>query len=275
MLGEALEEAIAVFSDAKKEVLSKKYDYLDHRSMEFNDDFQIFMDKTNALKEHIADTIEKNFDTVWETPQGIRFLVRFEKVSEKIPLSKMDEKYMRILRYCEKEIERILKLFKKQRDEPPLPRNFPPIAGRIKWSRSLELHLTELVTSISSHPVLQTLPLTKDLENRYKSVKVILAEYEQEMTTLWLSQDVAVADPCLLQPVLALQGDKLIVNLHPTITLLIREAKCMAKMGIEIPIVAATLLCKQNHFYVIQDSLNVSVCNKTFIVHFTCLLPMN
>lgn len=259
LLGEALEEAIAVFSDAKKEVLSKKYDYLDHRSMEFNDDFQTFMDKTNELKEHIADTIEKNFDTVWDTVQGIRFLVRFEKVSEKIPLCKMDEKYMRILRYCEKEIERILKLFKKQRDEPPLPRNFPPIAGRIKWSRSLELHLSELVTSISSHAVLQTLPLTKDLENRYKSVKVILAEYEQEMTTLWLSQDVAVADPCLLQPVLALQGDKLIVNLHPTITLLIREAKCMAKMGIEIPIVAATLLCKQNHFYVIQDSLNVSV----------------
>lgn len=141
------------------------------------------------------------------------------------------------------------------------------MTGRIKWSRSLELHLSELVASISSHPVLQTLPLTKDLENRYNSVKIILAEYESEMTTLWLSQDVAVADPCLVQPVLALQGDRLIVNLHPTITLLIREAKCMAKMNIDIPIVAATLLCKQNHFYVIQDSLNVC-CKKLY--HMTC-----
>lgn len=33
----------------------------------------------------------------------------------------------------------------------------------------------------------------------------------------------------------------------------------MAKMSIDIPIVAATLLCKQSHFYVICDSLNVSV----------------
>lgn len=78
------------------------------------------------------------------------------------------------------------------------------------------------------------------------------------MTQIWLSQDVSVADACLVQPILALQGDRLVVNLHPTIPLLIRESKCMAKMKIDLPIVAATLLCKQNHFNTIQDSLNVS-----------------
>lgn len=257
LLGEALEEAMATFDEAKKEVLSKKYEYLDHRNLEYNVDFQNFMAKTDTLKESIAAMIEFNFDTVWETPQGIRFLIRFEKVSEKIPLSMMDDKYQRILKYCEKEVERILKLFRKQKEDPPLSRNFPPIAGRIKWCRSLELHLAELVTNVSSHPVLQTLPTTKDLENRYNSVKVILSEYEQEMKHIWLSQDVTIADACLIQPVLALQNEKLVVNLHPTIPLLIREATCLSKMNIELPIVAATLLCKQNHFNTIQDSLNV------------------
>lgn len=51
------------------------------------------------------------------------------KVSEKIPLAKMDEKYERILKYCEKEVERIIKMYKKQKDDPPVPRLFPPIAG--------------------------------------------------------------------------------------------------------------------------------------------------
>lgn len=259
LLGEALEEAIATFDEAKKDVVSKKYDYLDHRNAEFNNDYLSFISKTNTLKESIATMIELNFDTVWETPQGIRFLIRFEKVSEKIPLSMMDEKYMRILKYCEKEVDRILKLFRKQRDDPPLPRNFPPIAGRIKWCRSLECHLSELVNNVSNHPVLQTLPQTKDLENRYNSVKIILAEYEQEIVNIWKSQDIAVADLCLIQPVLAIQGDRLYVNLHPTIPLLIRESKCLAKMDIQLPIVSATLLCKQNHFISIQDSLNVSL----------------
>lgn len=71
----------------------------------------------------------------------------------------------------------------------------------------------------------------------------------------------SVADACLIQPVLALQTDRLFVNLHPTIPLLIREAQCLAKLDIELPIVAATLLCKQSHFHAIQDSLNVGKFN--------------
>nr|CAD7423857.1 unnamed protein product [Timema monikensis] len=125
----ALEEAMKTFSEAKAGVTTKTYDYLDHRNAEFDADFDTFLGKTDALKESVGALIEENFANVWETPQGIRFLIRFEKVSEKIPLTQMDDKYDRVLKYCEHEVERILKLFKKQKDEPPLPRNFPPIAA--------------------------------------------------------------------------------------------------------------------------------------------------
>lgn len=82
LLGEALEEAMTTFEDAKKVIVSKKYDYLDHRNAEFNTDYQVFMEKTDALKESVGSMIESNFDSVWETPQCIRFLVRFEKVND-------------------------------------------------------------------------------------------------------------------------------------------------------------------------------------------------
>ncbi|CAD6991963.1 unnamed protein product [Ceratitis capitata] len=240
----------------KKEILSKKYDYLDHRNGEFNEDFDRFMSKTDTLKDTIATLIETNFDTVWETPQCIRFLTRFEKVSEKIPLSRMDEKYVRIIKYVDKEVDRVNKMFKKQRDDPPVCRNFPPIAGRIRWSRALDAHMRELMEAVLEHQVLSGLPLTKDLENRYNNVIGLLKEYEAEIISIWLDQDVSVADACLLQPLLALQGDRLFVNLHPTIPLLIREAKMLAKMDIELPIVAATLMSRQKYFTTIQDSLN-------------------
>ena len=81
LLGEALEDAILTFNDAKAGVCTKTYDYLDHRNPEFNVDFEIFMTKTNELKESIGALIEENFASVWETPQGIKFLTRFEKVS--------------------------------------------------------------------------------------------------------------------------------------------------------------------------------------------------
>lgn len=61
--------------------MNKQYDYLDKRNAEFENDFKKFLDQTEELKNNIAETIEVNFDSVWETPQGIRFLSRFEKVS--------------------------------------------------------------------------------------------------------------------------------------------------------------------------------------------------
>lgn len=81
LLGEALEDAMSTFEEAKKLVVSKRYDYLDHRNPEFNVDYNAFIAKTDALKTSIGTVIESNFDSVWETPQCMRFLIRFEKVN--------------------------------------------------------------------------------------------------------------------------------------------------------------------------------------------------
>lgn len=78
----ALEESIHIFEEAKAGVTTKIYDYLDQRNMEFDADFDIFLEKTDKLKESIGTLIEENFANVWETPQGIHFLTRFEKVGE-------------------------------------------------------------------------------------------------------------------------------------------------------------------------------------------------
>lgn len=77
-----MEETIRTFEEAKAGVTTKTYDYLDQRDVEFDADFDIFLEKTDKLKESIGTLIEENFASVWETPQGIRFLTRFEKVGE-------------------------------------------------------------------------------------------------------------------------------------------------------------------------------------------------
>lgn len=68
------------FEETKKIATSKSYDYLDPRNIDFDTDYNDFMTKTDSLKEEIGEIIEKNYADVWETPQGIRFLTRFEKV---------------------------------------------------------------------------------------------------------------------------------------------------------------------------------------------------
>ncbi|XP_060534779.1 dynein axonemal heavy chain 5 isoform X2 [Cylas formicarius] len=257
LLGDALEEAVENFAEIKALVMNKQYDYLDQRNAEFEHDFKNFLKHTDELKEKIADTIERNFESVWETPQGIRFLTRFEKVSEKIPLAKMEEKYERILKYCEKEVDRIIKMYRKQKDDPPIPRMFPPIAGRIKWARCLVSHLEELLSNVTSHHVMKNLPTTVELSRRHKAAENTLRMYETDMVALWMNQHVADVDHCLLKKLVAVcpERQKLKVNLHPTIPLLIRESDLMIKMDLPVPMVALTLYSKQDHFSLIQDSL--------------------
>lgn len=70
------------FDEAKKIATTKHYDYLDPRNQQFDADYDEFMSKIDALKKSIGTVIENNYADVWETPQGIRFLTRFEKVQQ-------------------------------------------------------------------------------------------------------------------------------------------------------------------------------------------------
>ena len=60
------------------------------------------------------------------------YSVRFEKLSEDIPVGVLAEKYMRMINTFSMEMERITKFFRKQINKPPIPRNFPDSSGKFK-----------------------------------------------------------------------------------------------------------------------------------------------
>ncbi|XP_017781875.1 PREDICTED: dynein heavy chain 5, axonemal [Nicrophorus vespilloides] len=268
LLGENLEEASKKFEEIKTGIMKKTYDYLDQRNGEFDKDFTTFISQTDELIESIGDIIEQNFDSVWETPQGIRFLTRFEKVSEIVPLKRMDNKYERILKHCEKEVERIIKMFRKQKEDPPIPVLFPPIAGRIKWAKSLISHLEELMDSVTNHHVLKSLPMTIELSKKYRYADHMLRNYQDDIIAVWMNQHVSDVDRCLKRNLLTICPDqnKLMVNLHQTIPLLIRESDLMLKMDLPVPIIAHTLFSKQDYFNLLKDSLQFLINNFIKIV---------
>lgn len=87
------------FEETKKIATSKSYDYLDPRNNDFDIDYDDFMTKTNTLKENIGEIIENNYADVWETPQGIRFLTRFEKVNKYICNFFLNKSIKSVLQY--------------------------------------------------------------------------------------------------------------------------------------------------------------------------------
>ncbi|CAH1099757.1 unnamed protein product [Psylliodes chrysocephalus] len=85
----------------------------------------------------------------------------------------------------------------------------------------------------------------------------MLRAYEADIVCLWMNQHVSDVDLCLMRNLIAVCQDqqKLKVNLHPAIPLLIRESDFMIKMELPVPMVALTLYAKQEHFNLVQDSL--------------------
>ena len=49
----------------------------------------------------------------------------------------LKDKYMRILANYSRDLDVVRKLYQKQKAEPVVPRNLPPVSGKIAWARQL------------------------------------------------------------------------------------------------------------------------------------------
>ena len=80
-----------------------------------------------------------------------------------------------------------------------------------------------------------------------------------------------MVDESLSKKLLTLSEDsgQLKVNLDHQVKQLIREADCLAKMGIPMPIVTSTLLSKSEHFVLVNDSLQVIDLMPNIIFYFS------
>lgn len=54
-----------------------------------------------------------------------------------IPDLGIDEKYQRILQNYGRDIEMVSRIYIKQKLDPPIGRDLPPVSGRIMWARQL------------------------------------------------------------------------------------------------------------------------------------------
>lgn len=63
-------------------------------------------------------------------------------------------------------------------------------AGRIKWARSLEAHLDELLSNVTTHHVLKNLPAAVELSRKHTTAQAMLKAYEEDIVALWMNQHV-------------------------------------------------------------------------------------
>ena len=81
----------------------------------------------------IVNFMNQRFERIIDTQQAIRLLRKFETLN--LPNMGIQDKYLRILNHYAKDIDYVSRTYQKNKTDPPVARDLPPIAGKVlKWN---------------------------------------------------------------------------------------------------------------------------------------------
>lgn len=179
---------------------------------------------------------------------------RFEKLD--LPNLGIQEKYIRILSHYAKDIETVSKIYQKCRQQPPIARDLPPIAGKILWVRQLYRRISHPMQIFEANQTILQYPEAKRIIKNYNQMSAVLIEYEVLYHRTWLRQVELVISGIHASLIIKnSETNEYFVNFDPEIMTLIRETECMKRLGLEILPEAENLVIRQEIFKKHYDQL--------------------
>ena len=102
-------------------------------------------------------------DSSLQTEQSISLLTKVEGISG--PDLDLKDKYMKVLNNYGRDLETVRKLYQKQKNEPTVPRNLPPVSGKIAWARQLYRRIERPMKVLKQKP--EILKVSSDISKYF------------------------------------------------------------------------------------------------------------
>ncbi|XP_074730375.1 dynein axonemal heavy chain 5 isoform X7 [Strix uralensis] len=254
---EGLEGMITKYESTVDIMKKRHYNFLDQRKTDFDQDYEEFCKAIKDLHDQLRIFMDITFENILNTERALSMLKKFESRLQ-IPNLGIDEKYQKILQNYGHDIETVCKIYTRQKQDPPLARNLPPIAGKILWARHLFRRIQEPMESFQQHPAVLQTPDGKRIIRNYNKVAKVLMEFEVIYHRGWLHQ-IELTKRGLQASLLvkAPETGELFVNFDPQILTLIRETDCMVYMCLEIPPFASIIQHKRDWYKKIVNNLQM------------------
>ncbi|KAJ7395639.1 hypothetical protein BTVI_152782 [Pitangus sulphuratus] len=289
---EGLEEMITKYESIVDNIKNKHYNFLDQRKTDFDQDYEEFCREINDLHDQLRIFMDITLESILNTERALSMLQKFERLQ--IPNLGIDEKYQKIFQKYGHDIETVGKIYSRHKQDPPLARNLPPIAGKILWARHLFHRIQEPLKTFQRHPAVLQTPDGKHIIRNYNKVAKVLMKFEVIYHREWLQQ---INNIQLYRPdwipiisdlsetlgysnlkeslvnssqieltkrglqatllVKAPETGELLVNFDPQILTLIRETDCMVHMCLEIPPFASVIQHQRDWYKKIVNNLHV------------------
>ena len=247
---EGMQDLIATFFSIVEEFRKKPYDLLDYTKNQFDRDYLEFNVSIHELETSLQSFINSSFENIMSTEHALNMLKQFQAVLQRDNLkADLDSKYMVIFHNYGLDLETVQKLYEKHKQVPPMSRNSPPVAGNIKWARQLLRRIEEPMRKFQANKNIMTTKESKKIIRTYNKVARALIEFETLWHYAWTkSIDSAKAGLNATLIIRHPENDKLYVNFDREILQLIRETKCLQRIGVEVPDGAKMVLLQEDKF---------------------------
>lgn len=130
--------------------------------------------------------MDQRFERITSTQRALNLLRKFENLN--LPNMGIQEKYQRILVYYSRDVEMVSRNYQKNKSDPPVARDLPPVAGKIAWSRQLFRRIQEPMEIFQQHPAILQAPEARKIIKNYNKLAKVLLEFEMLYHRGWLRQ---------------------------------------------------------------------------------------
>ncbi|XP_069769393.1 dynein axonemal heavy chain 5 isoform X2 [Narcine bancroftii] len=245
---------------------SKTYDVLDHRKKEFDNDFQDFKLQMEGLYQSMQTFMDSWFEQPLTLERMLELLGKFEHIAgSELELT---DKYLVVLQRFGRDLDLVRKTYQKQRENPPTPRNIPPISGKIMWVRQLFRKIDIPMKFLKKNTdILKSSEMKKVIKN-YNKMASVLLEFEMLYHRGWcravdLARNGLQASLIVRHP----ETKEILVNFDPAVLELLSEAKYLYKMGLNVPQAVLNLWQKEAEIKYHYLSIQELLCNYQHVVN--------
>ena len=271
---EGMEILILKFEGIVKDFRFVRHDLLDYKNNKFDRDYVEFNVHISELEGSLQKFINDSFENITSIEHSLTLLRKFQTILQRENLkSDLDSKFNVIFQNYGMELEHVLQQYEKHKHNPPYPRNLPPVAGNITWSRHLLKRIEEPMKKFERNQNVLASKDAKRIIRMYNKVARTLVAFEYIWYQAWL-QYIETAKAGLQATLIIRHPDdnKLYVNFDPEIFQLLREAKCLDRMNIDIPESAKIVLLQEEKFKTYYNELHYALSEYDRIV--TRVIPV-
>lgn len=154
------------------------------------------------------------------------------------------------------ELEHLREQYEEQKDNPPIPRNAPPVSGNIAWARQLLRRAEEPMKFFRDVSEVMADKDAKPIIRNYNKLAKALLQFEMVWHQGWC-QAVTEAKAGLQATLLVRhpQTKQMFVNFDLDVLKLLRETKALQRLELEVPATAISLTMQENKLKSYADQL--------------------